>query len=284
MLDSAAPGDRVVTGLSVANLILEPSTRTRCSFELAEQRLKIERVTVSEGSSLLKGETLVDTARTLAAMGVNAFVLRHPDVGAPDDLASAMPNAHVVNAGDGTGEHPTQALLDLLTLRRHWGSVEGRTVLIVGDIVHSRVARSNYHGLMALGGSVVFCGPQSFLPSLDEFPGVTLNSDLDVALEDCDAVMMLRIQRERLTDRENCPDTETFRKQYGLTVNRLTRLRDDVPVLHPGPFNRGVEIDGAVADSERALIWPQVTAGVAIRMGLLARLSEIRRELGLASS
>ncbi len=283
MLDSAAPTAGAATGLSVANLIFEPSTRTRSSFELAEQRLKIEWLTVGEGSSIAKGETLVDTARTLAAMGVNTFVLRHSEVGTPDQLASAMPNAHVVNAGDGTGEHPTQALPDLLTLRRYWGSVEGRQVLIVGDIVHSRVARSNYHGFMALGGSVAFCGPESFLPSPDEFPEVTLSSDLDAALEDCDAVMMLRIQCERLADREICPDGETFRKQYGLTVDRLTRLRSDVPVLHPGPFNRDVEIDGVVADSDRALIWPQVTAGVAIRMGLLARLSEVRRELGLAS-
>ncbi len=250
---------------------------------MAEQRLKIEWLTVGEGSSIAKGETLVDTARTLAAMGVNTFVLRHSKVGAPDHLASAMPNAHVVNAGDGTGEHPTQALPDLLTLRRYWGSVEGRKVLIVGDIVHSRVARSNYHGFVALGGSVAFCGPESFLPSPDEFPDATLSSDLDAALEDCDAVMMLRIQHERLADREICPDGETFRKQYGLTVDRLTRLRSNVPVLHPGPFNRDVEVDGAVADSDRALIWPQVTAGVAIRMGLLARLSEVRRELGLAS-
>jgi len=284
MLGSTAPSGRVAAALSVANLILEPSTRTRCSFELAEQRLKIERVTVSEGSSLAKGETLFDTARTLAAMGVNTFVLRHPKVGAPERLAAAMPNAHVVNAGDGTGEHPTQALLDLLTLRRYWGSVEGRTVLIVGDIVHSRVARSNYHGLIALEGSVVFCGPESFLPSPEEFPEATLSSDLDAALEHCDAVMALRIQSERLAESEACPDVATFRKKYGMTVDRLERLGSDVPVLHPGPFNRDVEIDGAVADSDRALIWPQVTAGVAIRMGLLARLAEVRGELGLGSS
>jgi len=225
MLVSVAPGDRVAAGISVANLILEPSTRTRCSFELAEQRLKLERVTVSVGSSLVKGETLVDTGRTLAAMGVNTFVLRHPDVGAPERLASAMPNAHVVNAGDGTGEHPTQALLDLLTLRQYWGSVGGHTVLIVGDIAHSRVARSNYHGLIALEASVMFCGPESFLPPPDEFPEATLISDLDEALDSCDAVMALRIQRERLAESEICPDAETFRKQYGLTVDRLARLR-----------------------------------------------------------
>lgn len=282
-MNSAVSRDQTAPGLSVANLILEPSSRTRCSFELAEQRLQIEHLTIIEGSSIIKGETLTDTARTLAAMGVNTFVLRHREVGAPKRLASAMGGAHVVNAGDGAGEHPTQGLLDLLTLRRYWGSVKGRTVLLVGDIVHSRVARSNYHGLTTLGGSVMFCGPEPLLPSPDEFPEAEISSDLDAALERCDAVMALRIQRERLAHDEVCPDGETFRRQYGLTVDRVTRLRSDVPILHPGPFNRDVEIDGAVADSDRALIWPQVAAGVAIRMGLLARLSEVRHELGLAS-
>ena len=281
MLDSTVPGEWTAPGLSVANLILEPSSRTRCSFELAEQRLRVEHLTIIEGSSIIKGETLADTARTLAAMGVNTFVLRHPHVGAPERLASAVPSAHVVNAGDGIGEHPTQGLLDMLTLRRFWGALKGRKVLIVGDIVHSRVARSNYHGLTTLGGSVMFCGPGSLLPPPDEFPKAELSSDLDAALESCDAVMALRIQRERLAHDEVCPDGESFRQQYGLTVHRVARLRSDVPILHPGPFNRDIELDGAVADSDRALIWPQVAAGVAIRMALLMRLSEVRRELGL---
>lgn len=280
-MNSSVSRDQTAPGLSVANLILEPSSRTRCSFELAEQRLQIEHLTIIEGSSIIKGETLTDTARTLAAMGVNTFVLRHPDVGAPARLASALEDAHVVNAGDGAGEHPTQGLLDLLTLRRYWGSIKGRTVLIVGDIVHSRVARSNYHGLTTLGGSVMFCGPESLLPSPDEFPEAEISSDLDAALECCDAVMALRIQRERLAHDEVCPDGEIFRRQYGLTVDRVARLRGDVPILHPGPFNRDVEVDSVVADSDRALIWPQVTAGVAIRMALLVRLSEVRCELGL---
>ncbi|MGH7557861.1 MAG: aspartate carbamoyltransferase catalytic subunit [Gemmatimonadota bacterium] len=270
---ASVPASRVA-GLSVANLILEPSTRTRCSFEIAESRLGIERVTVrGESSSLVKGETLVDTVRTLAAMGVNVFVIRHPEVGVPARVAESLPEVHVVNAGDGTGEHPTQGLLDLLVLRRRWGEVAGRTVLIVGDIVHSRVARSGFHGLRALGAEVVLCGPTRFLPPPEAFPGARRTEDLDGALADCDAVMALRIQRERQSGREESPDPESYRRRYGLTAERVGRLRAEVPVLHPGPLNRGVEIDSEVADGPRSLIWMQVRAGVAVRMAVLTALA-----------
>jgi aspartate carbamoyltransferase catalytic subunit len=262
--------------LSVVNLILEPSTRTRCAFEIAEERLGVEHVSLrwGEALSLAKGETLLDTARTLASMGVNVLVIRHPEAGIPGQIASMMPDLHVVNAGDGNGEHPTQGLIDLLTLRRRWGSLKGSRVLIVGDIAHSRVARSNYYGLSALAAEVVLCGPASLLPHADQVPLATLSSDLDSELSRCDAVMALRIQHERLAATETVPDLDTYRELYGLTSDRMMRVRADVPVLHPGPLNRGVEIDGAVADGERSLIWQQVRAGVAVRMAVLEAMAQ----------
>ena len=267
-----------IRGLSAANLVLEPSTRTRCSFELAEARLGIERVSLTESDalSLVKGETLMDTVRTLAAMGVNVFVVRHPEAGTPARVAAGVPRIHVINAGDGTGEHPTQGLLDLLVLRRRWGDLVGRRVLIVGDIAHSRVARSAYHGLTALGAGVVLCGPRRWLPGPEEYPRATLAQDLDEALEGCDAVMALRIQNERLGVEEVPPDRGEYRRRFGLTTERVGRLPREVPVLHPGPLNRGVEIDGEVADGPRSLVWPQVRAGVAVRMAVLQALAELR--------
>ena len=235
----------------------------------------IESVTLTgfEALSLVKGETLVDTARTLAAMGVNMFIVRHPEVGAPHRVAEALPGVHVVNAGDGTGEHPTQGLLDLLVLWRRWGGFEGRIVLIVGDVVHSRVARSNVHGLGAVGAGVVLCGPRPFLPAAEEVPGVVLTEDLDQALGACDAVMALRIQHERLADDRQGLDLGAYRDSFGLTAERVARLDPAVPVLHPGPFNREVEIDSPVVDGIRSLIWPQVRAGVAVRMAVLEALA-----------
>ena len=259
-----------VAGLTAVNLFLEPSTRTRCSFELAEARLGIERITI-EGVrlSLEKGETLADTGRVLAAMGVNVVVLRHPEGGAPAGLAAILPGAHVVNAGDGTHEHPTQALLDLLVLRRRWGSLAGRRILIVGDIRHSRVARSNLHGLTALGAEVTLCGPASLLPDAPPVPRARVTDDLDGALAEADAVLALRIQRERFGTHEDLPDGQAYRRRYGLTAERVARLPEDVPLLHPGPVNRGVEMDDAVIDGRRSLIFAQVTAGVAVRMAVL---------------
>ncbi|HJU87577.1 MAG TPA: aspartate carbamoyltransferase catalytic subunit [Gemmatimonadota bacterium] len=264
-----------IARLSVVNLILEPSTRTRCSFEIAEERLGAEHLSVgSEGLSLIKGETLSDTGRTLQAMGVNVFVVRHPEVGAPARLADELPGAHVVNAGDGTGEHPTQGLLDLLVMRRRWGALEGRRIAIVGDVLHSRVARSAVHGLHAFGGSAMLCGPRHLLPEAAGWPGATVVEDLDGALEGADAVMALRIQRERFAAGEALPDRAAYRQRFGLTEERVGRLGDDTLILHPGPFNRDVEIDGAVIDSGRTEVWTQVRAGVAVRMAVLSALAE----------
>lgn len=262
--------------LSVVNLILEPSTRTRCAFEIAEERLGVEHVSLrwGEALSLAKGETLLDTIRTLAAMGVNVVVIRHPEVGVPAQIAASVAEVHVVNAGDGAGEHPTQGLIDLLSLRRRWASLDGRRVLIVGDIAHSRVARSNYHGLLALGARVVLCGPKALLPPAEEWPLATLTADLDEALQDCDAVMALRIQHERLAASEVVPDLDAYRQLYGLTSERMSRVPAEVPVLHPGPLNRDVEIDGMVADGERSLVWEQVRGGVAVRMAVLQAMAE----------
>jgi aspartate carbamoyltransferase catalytic subunit len=263
----------------VVNLFLEPSTRTRCSFELAELRLGIEHISIDgERLSLEKGETVVDTARVLAAMGVNVIVLRHPEGGAPAVAAEALPGVHVVNAGDGSNEHPTQGLLDLLTLRRFWGGeIEGREVVMVGDVSHSRVVRSNYHGLTTLGARVTLCGPRHLLPEPEVFPGARLTDDLDSVLDAADAVMALRIQRERFGIGEEVPDISTYRARFGITAERAVRLRDDVPLLHPGPMNRGVEIASAIADGPQSVIQEQVEMGVAVRMAVMEALLDQRR-------
>lgn len=260
--------------LSVVNLFLEPSTRTRCSFELAEARLGVERLTIGgEPLSLAKGETLHDTVRVLEAIRVNTVILRHPEEGAPAAVAHALPSVHVVNAGDGVHEHPTQGLVDLFVLRRRWGSLDGRRVVIVGDIEHSRVARSNAFGLAALGAKAVLCGPRGLLPD-DPPGGAELTDDLEAALDGADAVMALRIQRERFAADESLPDAEAYRRRFGLTAERAERLRPDVPILHPGPVNRGVEMDGEVMDGPRSVVFAQVAAAVAVRMALLLALAE----------
>lgn len=271
-----------VDRLSVVNLFLEPSTRTRCSFELAEARLGIERISIDgERLSLEKGETLTDTGQVLHAMGVNVIVLRHPEGGAAEILAEELPEVHVVNAGDGANEHPTQGLLDLFTLRRYWnGEIAGKHVVMVGDVSHSRVVRSNYHGLTTLGAELTLCGPTHLLPDSDVFPRARITDDLDGALEEADAVMALRIQRERFGMGEPVPDPGAYRRRFGLTVERVERLPDGVPILHPGPMNRGVEVDGEVADSMRSLVLQQVTNGVAVRMSVLSALGHVRRRMG----
>lgn len=266
-----------VTTLSAANVFLEASTRTRCSFELAEQRLGIEHLSIDgERLSLEKGESLVDTARVLAAMGVNVIVLRHPESGAPEILANAFEDIHIVNAGDGSNEHPTQGLLDLLTLRRFWGGIEGRHVVMVGDVKHSRVVRSNYHGLTTLGATVTLCGPEDLLPGPEEYPRAALTEDLDAALPGADAVMALRVQRERFSVGEDLPAADRYRRRYGITVERAALLPEDVAILHPGPMNRGVEVDGEVADGLHSLVFSQVTGGVAVRMAVLSALADQR--------
>ncbi|MCP4835042.1 MAG: aspartate carbamoyltransferase catalytic subunit [Phycisphaera sp.] len=268
---SPTPARPAVIGL----LFLENSTRTRCSFEVATRRLGHQPIVLTgQGSSLDKGESLVDTAANLAAMGLDALVIRSAIAGGADLVARHI-GIPVLNAGDGRHEHPTQALLDASTLRARLGPLAGKRVLIVGDILNSRVARSNIHALTTLGATVVLVGPPSLLPwTFAEFgPGVEVTHDLDGVLESADAVMMLRIQLERDAGRAVASD---YRVAFGLTVDRLARLGPDVPVLHPGPMNRGVEIDDAVAaDIARSSILEQVARGVAVRMAIIDRALEL---------
>jgi aspartate carbamoyltransferase catalytic subunit len=259
----------------VGLLFLENSTRTRCSFEVAANRLGHQPVVLTGlGSSLDKGESLVDTAANLAAMGLDALVIRSAIAGGADLVARNI-GIPVVNAGDGRHEHPTQALLDASTLRARLGSLAGKRILIVGDILNSRVARSNIHALTVMGATVVLVGPPPLLPwTFAEFgPGVEVTHDLDGVLESADAVMMLRIQLERDAGRGVASD---YRFAFGLTVNRLARLGPEVPILHPGPMNRGVEIDDAVsADIARSAILEQVARGVAVRMAIIEAALEL---------
>ena len=263
-------------GRTVVNLFFEDSTRTRSSFEIAGKWLSADVINVSaKGSSVSKGESLRDTALTVAAMGVDALVVRHHASGAVHRLASWV-DCHVVNAGDGTHEHPTQALLDAYTLRNRIGELADRHVVIVGDITHSRVARSNVLLLNTLGARVTMVAPPTLMPSgVDTWPCAT-SWDLDETLSgksygDVDAVMMLRVQRERMSGGYFATERE-YAIGYGLSPARLDLLGDDVPVLHPGPMNRGLEISSAAADSARSLILDQVQAGVSVRMAVLYRL------------
>ena len=288
LLDAAADIKRrlpaapppVPSGRILVNLFFESSTRTRVSFEIAARRLGHEVVNWStQGTSHEKGETLLDTAATLAAMGPAVIVLRHPAAGAPWLLASRSgrsPGSYaVVNAGDGAHEHPSQALLDALTLREHLGSLRGKTVAIVGDVAHSRVARSNLFCLTKLGARVRLCGPAVLRPiGLEGFgpPGtVSVHARLEEAIEGVDAVMGLRIQRERL-DGAGLPGTEQYHRRYGLTPERLARLSPRSVVMHPGPLNRGVELTHDLADGPRSVILGQVENGIPVRMAILDRI------------
>jgi aspartate carbamoyltransferase catalytic subunit len=256
-------------GKTVVSLFYEDSTRTRLSFEAAARRLSADTMTFSVStSSVKKGESLFDTVQTIEAMGIDAIVVRHSAAGAPHRVA-AWSDASVVNAGDGRHEHPTQALLDAYTLRRHRGpSLDGCRVAIVGDIKHSRVARSNVKAFTALGCSVTFVAPPTLLPErLDGWP-VTVSYDLDDALVDVDVVYLLRIQQERIAD-ALFPSVREYATRYGLTTERAERLKPDTLVMHPGPMNRGVEISADVADSNRSLVTEQVANGVAVRMAVL---------------
>ena len=270
-----APSQSVLAGRIVANLFFEDSTRTRCSFAIAARRLgAVSLDFVGGGSSISKGETLLDTVNNIAAMGVDALVVRAAAAGTADMVAAAMP-CPVVNAGDGRHEHPTQGLLDALTMRQRLGSLVGRHVAIVGDIANSRVARSNLHCLTTLGAHVLLVGPPTLVtPSFEQIvagPGeVHVGYDLDSVLPEVDAIMMLRIQLEREAGGAIADD---YRRAYGLTAERATRLRPGAIVMHPGPMNRRVEIDPEVADDrERSVILDQVTNGVAVRMAVLETL------------
>ncbi|MES2904777.1 MAG: aspartate carbamoyltransferase catalytic subunit [Pseudomonadota bacterium] len=258
-------------GLTVVNAFFENSTRTLLSFEIAANRLGAQVVTMQvEMSSIKKGETLADTARTLNAMRPDALIIRHGTSGAPADVAAIM-DCPVINAGDGSGEHPTQALLDAATLRRRFGRIEGLKIAICGDLKHSRVARSNVKLLTRLGAEVRLAGPPELLPA--DFDG---DGSIDSAVSDADAVMMLRIQRERLdSDFGDAPGE--YLDRYGLTEARFATAAPTAVVMHPGPINRGVEIDGALADDpERSLIVLQVEMGVAVRMACLDLLTAER--------
>jgi aspartate carbamoyltransferase catalytic subunit len=261
-------------GRTVVNLFFEDSTRTRISFEAAAKRLSADVINFSaKGSSVSKGETLKDTALTLEAMGADAVVIRHGSSGAPHRLAnSGWIGGSVVNAGDGTHEHPTQALLDAFTMRRHLaggvGDLAGRRVTIVGDILHSRVARSNVLLLATLGAEVTLVAPPTLLPvGVDAWP-CSVSYDLDAPLAKSDVVMMLRVQRERMTD-AYFPSANEYSRRYGLDVERAAMLPDHAIVMHPGPMNRGMEIAAEVADGVRSTIVEQVTNGVSVRMAVL---------------
>jgi aspartate carbamoyltransferase catalytic subunit len=255
-------------GRTVVNLFYEDSTRTRISFEAAAKRLSADVINFSaKGSSVSKGESLKDTALTLQAMGADAVVIRHPASGAPHRLAQWV-DGSVLNAGDGTHEHPTQALLDAYTMRSRHGRVEGLKVAIVGDVLHSRVARSNVHLLHTLGAHVTLVGPPTLLPvGVDAWPA-DVSYDLDAVLAGADVVMMLRVQRERMSD-SYFPSEREYARRYGLDADRVRALPGHAIVMHPGPMNRGMEIAPDVADSARSTVVEQVANGVSIRMAVL---------------
>ena len=257
-------------GRTVVNLFFEDSTRTRISFEAAAKRLSADVINFSaKGSSVSKGESLKDTALTLEAMGADAVVIRHGSSGAPHTLAhSGWIGGSVVNAGDGTHEHPTQALLDAFTMRRHLGSLEGRSIVIVGDVLHSRVARSNVLLLSTLGAKVTLVAPPTLLPVGVEGWPCEYSYDLDASIGGADAVMMLRVQRERMNE-AFFPSAREYTRRYGLDADRMARLPEQAIVMHPGPMNRGLEITAEVADSDRAVIVEQVSNGVSVRMAVL---------------
>jgi len=264
-------------GSTVVNLFMEPSTRTRFSFEVAEKRLSADTLNFSSsGSSVSKGETLLDTARNLMAMAPDFIVIRHPNSGAPHRLAGVIP-VSIINAGDGINEHPTQALLDALTMRQRFDTLEGLKVVIAGDIRHSRVARSNAFLLAKMGAEVRFVAPASLLPLDVEDLGVSTFLRIEPALEGADVVMMLRIQLER-QKKINFPSMREYFDFFALTPERLRLAADHAVVMHPGPMNRGVEIDSLVADGEQSVILDQVTNGVAIRMAILYLLAGGRSE------
>jgi aspartate carbamoyltransferase catalytic subunit len=258
--------------ITIANLFFENSTRTKLSFELAEKRLSADVINFSAASSSVKkGETLVDTVNNILSMKVDMVVMRHPNPGAPIFLSKKI-DAKIVNAGDGAHEHPTQALLDAYSIREKLGDVAGKKVVIVGDILHSRVALSNIYCLQKLGAEVMVCGPKTLIPKHVEKLGVKVEFDLMKALDWCDVANMLRIQLERQEDKY-FPSLREYTMMYGLTGERLASLDKKIVVMHPGPINRGVEVSSDVADSDQAIILDQVENGVAVRMAVLYLLA-----------
>jgi aspartate carbamoyltransferase catalytic subunit len=266
-------------GRTVVNFFMEPSTRTRSSFEVAEKRLSADSLNFSSSSSsLVKGETLIDTALNLDAMSPDFIVMRHSQPGAPHLLTNYC-RARIVNAGDGPHEHPTQALLDAFTIRRNKGRLDGLRVAIIGDVTHSRVIRSNIHLLRTMGAHVVVCGPPTLLPMGLERMGVEVTRRVEAAMEGCDVIMMLRIQHERMRG-GFIPSTREYFRLFGLTEERVRLAKSDVIIMHPGPMNRGVEIDSKVADGDYSVILEQVANGVAVRMAVLYLLAGGRETEG----
>lgn len=258
--------------ITIANIFFENSTRTRLSFELAEKRLSADVINFSAAqSSVKKGETLIDTVNNILSMKVDMVVMRHPNPGAGLFLSNHV-SASIVNAGDGAHEHPTQALLDSFSIREKLGEVSGKNVLIVGDILHSRVALSNIFALKLQGANIKVCGPKTLLPKYIESLGVTVETDLRKALNWCDVANMLRIQNERL-DISYFPTTREYTQQYGVNKALLDSLDKEIVIMHPGPINRGVEITSDVADSKQSIILDQVENGVAIRMAVIYLLA-----------
>ena len=255
-------------GKTIVNLFYESSTRTRISFELAEKRLSANPLNFAAStSSVSKGETLRDTIQNIEAMKIDMVVVRHSAAGVPYFLTKCT-DAVIINAGDGFHEHPTQALLDMMTIRQKLGKLEGLKVAIIGDIFHSRVARSNAWGMKTMGMDVVLCGPPTLLPQHTESLGVPVTDNVDEALEGADVVMLLRLQMERQSS-ATFPSIREYRDRYGVDLDRLSKLKENVVIMHPGPVNRGVELASNVADSECSVILDQVTNGVAVRMAVL---------------
>ena len=255
-------------GKTIVNLFFENSTRTRISFELAQKRLSADTVNFSAStSSLKKGETFKDTVQNIEAMKIDAVVMRHPTPGSPLHLTNYI-DAIIINAGDGTHEHPTQAILDMMSLHEKFGYLKGLKVAILGDISHSRVALSNIYGLQTMGAEVTLCGPSTLIPTFAEELGVAVNYDIDEVIEWADAINVLRIQRERMQG-GLLPSVREYRNLFGITRERLGNHKKEIVIMHPGPMNRGVEIDSAVADSDQAIILDQVLNGVASRMAIL---------------
>jgi aspartate carbamoyltransferase catalytic subunit len=274
IVERPIPKVPTLRGRTVANLFFEPSTRTRFSFELAEKRLSADVLSfAAAGTSVVKGETLADTVRTIEAMGVHVVVLRHNAAGAAAFVARHV-DAAVVNAGDGAHEHPTQGLLDLYTVHEALGRIEGLRVAILGDIAHSRVARSDIIGFSALGAKVTVCGPRTLLPAEVERLGVNVVDRVEDALDGTNVVIVLRLQRERQAS-ALLPSLHEYFQVYGLTRERASLLAEDALILHPGPMNRGVEIAPEVADGPHSLIIDQVTNGVAVRMAVLCALEGV---------
>jgi aspartate carbamoyltransferase catalytic subunit len=264
-------------GKTVVHLFYEPSTRTRTSFDIAAKRLSADTFSIATAtSSMVKGETVLDTLKNLEAMQPDVFVVRHSASGASQRLAARTPAA-VINAGDGMHEHPSQALLDMLTIREHRGQLAGLTVAIIGDIAHSRVARSNIWGLNKMGAQVVCCAPPTLIPADLEKMGVTVTYRLEEVIPHADVCMVLRLQRER-QDQMLLPSLREYAVYYGISREKLKKARKDVLIMHPGPINRGVEISAEVADGPQSVILEQVTNGVAVRMALLYLLAQKERQ------